>query len=372
MNAVMNKEEADVAVIGGGPAGATAARLLARSGKDTVLVEKDLDYDKPCGGGITSSVFSDFDLPGELIKKEVRLLRIIAPSGHTQEVSLEEASLAIVQRKQFDRALRDLSVKEGARLLHGRLKTLRPAQKKWLLDIDTPQGPVTLQAARIVAADGVNSRVRQLVCNSLPARLFCAYSLVETLDMDHCEFRFGTRYSPGYYSWIFPACSGASIGTASVDSRKARHYLDNCLKAKGIVEGKAKGYFIPLWQGDLYEKKGVFFIGDAAGQVMPMSFEGIYYAMKAGQFVHEAIVLNKPALYKKLFLKRFKKRFLFMKALQAFFLKNDASAERLVRMHSSEEVRRLSLNIWLGTEEDKITLRAYTRILGNIIRSYQE
>ena len=52
----------DVVVIGGGPAGATAARYLSRHGGRVALVEKDLNYAKPCGGGVPSTAFEEFGI----------------------------------------------------------------------------------------------------------------------------------------------------------------------------------------------------------------------------------------------------------------------------------------------------------------------
>lgn len=52
-----------VAVVGGGPAGASAAEVLAKAGIETYLFERKLDNVKPCGGAIPLCMISEFDIP---------------------------------------------------------------------------------------------------------------------------------------------------------------------------------------------------------------------------------------------------------------------------------------------------------------------
>ena len=60
-----------VAVIGGGPAGASAAEFLAKSGLETVLIERKMDNCKPCGGAIPLCMVEEFDLPEEIVDRKV-------------------------------------------------------------------------------------------------------------------------------------------------------------------------------------------------------------------------------------------------------------------------------------------------------------
>lgn len=59
----------DVAVIGGGPSGAIAAAVLAKAGISAVLIERNLDNVKPCGGAIPLGLIEEFDIPADLVEK---------------------------------------------------------------------------------------------------------------------------------------------------------------------------------------------------------------------------------------------------------------------------------------------------------------
>ncbi|MCY7321564.1 MAG: FAD-dependent monooxygenase, partial [Phormidesmis sp. CAN_BIN36] len=65
-----------VAVVGGGPAGSSAAEILAKAGIETYLIERKLDNVKPCGGAIPLCMVSEFDLPDRIIDRKVRKMKM--------------------------------------------------------------------------------------------------------------------------------------------------------------------------------------------------------------------------------------------------------------------------------------------------------
>lgn len=107
------KLSAKILVVGGGPAGAIAAKSLAGRGLEVILLERNLSLEKPCGGGIPSSAFDEFAIPKEVIKREVKSIRIVSPIGEQLDIELKGGSLAIVARWEFDRVLRYEAEKEG-------------------------------------------------------------------------------------------------------------------------------------------------------------------------------------------------------------------------------------------------------------------
>ncbi len=70
-----------VAVVGSGPAGSSAAEVLAKAGIETYLFERKLDNAKPCGGAIPLCMVEEFDLPQKIIDRQVKKMKMISPSN---------------------------------------------------------------------------------------------------------------------------------------------------------------------------------------------------------------------------------------------------------------------------------------------------
>ena len=118
----------------------------------------------------------------------------------------------------------------------------------------------------------------------------------------------------------------------------------------------------------MYNKNKILFAGDSAGQVLPLTYEGIYYAMKAGDFAARAIIENRVDNYKKMWRSGFQKRFMLMSALRDHFLKDDASAGRLVAMHRRPEIQEASLKLWIMKDNSRTSLASYVRLFGKLLR----
>jgi geranylgeranyl diphosphate/geranylgeranyl-bacteriochlorophyllide a reductase len=221
----------------------------------------------------------------------------------------------------------------------------------------------------IIAADGVNSRVRaSLGIKPLPA-LLTASATVKGPDAEFCEFWFGASQAPYSYSWAFPTQEGLSVGTGTLDPKKINLLFEKFLQRSGMVySGKKQIYKIPVWQGVLFNRHNVLFAGDAAGQVLPLSYEGIYYAMKAGELAARAVSEGKAGHYKKMWKGRFQKRFMLLDKLKNYFLKNDDSAERLIALHQRPEIQKASLLLWLRKDTKKQSLLNYIRLFGKFLR----
>ncbi len=351
--------------MGGGPAGSTAARFLAAHGMDTLLVERDFRFVKACGGGIPSTVFREAGIPETPVKKHVRTLRVVSPKGDTLNVKLDGGSIAIIERGDFDRVLRAEAERSGARLLEAEFRHFEDRGRTVTaqLAVDGPSHPMTVRADYVIAADGVNSRVRaDLGIRPSPA-VFTLSEKIKGEESDACEFWFGSSHAPRCYSWVFPQREGISAGTGAVGEASIRNLWQRFLARRGLKsEGPPKGYRIPLWQGDLYHSGRILFVGDAAGQVMPFTCEGIYYAIKSGELAATAVLAGKAGDYKKLWEKRFQRRFALMKRLWAYFLKSDSRAEKIVRIHKRPEVLELSQALWLRKDLSKGSFLSYVDI----------
>lgn len=356
-----------VLIVGGGPAGSIAGRLLAKNNFDVILLERNINFNKPCGGGVPTSIFKEFDLPKDLIKKEVRTIKIVSPKGNELDIELEGGSLSIIERSEFDKAIREEAKKNGAIIIEGEFFSL-DYKKNYIAKVNANGNILEIETEYIIGADGVNSKVRKCIGVKQISRLFTAYERIRNISIDKCEFWFGSAHAPGFYSWVFPSSQGISIGTGSTEPKKVLEYLRLFKQRRRIdIGGERRVYSIPIWDGRLYNKDKILFAGDSAGHVLPLTYEGIYYSMKSGELAGEAIIEGRANNYKKMWKSKFYKRFLLMDRLRKYFLKNDQSIERLVELHRNPDIQQASMRLWLAKDSSKESLLNYIKYFGRFL-----
>ena len=119
-----HEEIFDFVVVGGGPAGATAADDLASRGRKVALLDRSGRI-KPCGGAIPPRLIRDFAIPSHLLKARVRLATMISPKGQSVDMPIDGGGfVGMVDRDSFDEWLRDRAAKSGATRLVGRYKKI--------------------------------------------------------------------------------------------------------------------------------------------------------------------------------------------------------------------------------------------------------
>ncbi|AZV47253.1 geranylgeranyl reductase [Nautilia sp. PV-1] len=321
-----------IVIIGGGPAGSTAARALAPY-HDVTIVQNRPDFDKPCGGGVKTKIFDEFSIPKSLIKHSLDHVYMIYKNDKIK-IDLNGENLSIVKRAEFDEKLRNLAVQAGAKILYGRFKTFQ--NKKAV--IKTREKDILLEYDILIAADGVNSTVRKAVNISQIPSTITHYARTDGYKVKTCEFFFDFNIGGEYYAWAFPHENLTHLGTVSRKNfENLCHYLNLSLKPKG--------YKIPTWERDIIiQKENIYFVGDAAGQVMPLSFEGIYYAIKSADLLANCILENKN--YPNEWNKRFFKEFSLMKKLEA--LNKTFIRGFVVKAHKLKLIQNFSVKMWLG------------------------
>lgn len=357
---------AKVLVIGGGPAGATSAGILAENGIDVILLERNPSFVKPCGGGVPLSAFEEFGIPKAVIKKEVKIIRMVSPIGERLDIELRGGSLAIVERGEFDRALRNEAEEQGTKVIEGEFIRIL-GYKPYRVEANIGEAKAEIVSEYIIAADGVNSKVRTAL-GIKSQSFFTVSERIKGVETDFCEFWFGSSHAPNFYSWVFPTADGVSAGTGSFKPGNVGVLFKRFMERRGITsEGQKRIYRLPIWKGNLYNKGKIIFAGDSAGQVLPLAYEGIYYAMKAGEFAAGAIIEEKADNYKKMWKARFQKRFTLMNKLRNYFLKDDDSAERLVVLHKRPEVQATSMKLWLRKDSSREGVKDYIRLFGKFL-----
>ena len=372
-----------VVVIGGGPAGATAARVLAQGGVETVLLERDLHRAKPCGGGIPWVTFQEFRLDPSVVERRVDRLEIVAPSGLRVAIPLGENALAMVQRQVFDASLRRLASQAGAAVIQGHAFAFRWKDKG--VEVRYRQGRriQRLEADWMIGADGATSQVARALGLGIAAVVVAVQEWVawEPREEDPlgrtCQFWYGSELSPDFYAWVFPKGNALTLGTGGRRSTAGR--LDRCLEVlKARLESgrlgkrlRREAFPIPTRWREPWAAHRTLRVGDAAGFVMPTSGEGIYYAMKSGAMAAEAILSGgDPArTYARAWRRTYRRRYQVMARLQELFYRDDAWRERLVRIHRRPDVQAVSMDLWLKKD---LSARALLRYVGVLRRALGE
>ena len=285
-----------IAIVGAGPAGATAARLLASKGARVTLLEaRRLPRPKLCGGGLTPKA-QRLVPPSALETVERRVHRVELRGGHFPAVHLDvsEAEIAMVERGRFDFALTQAAAAAGAEVRDGE-RVEGGEEDAGGVTLTTRTGRLRVDA--VVAADGDPSGIARRLGLGGPATrhalaLEVDLPLASDLPPDTAVLAFGVR---GGYAWYFPKGDHANVGAGSyreTDPTALKEVLARFARSVGLDtgEGKIAGHWIPqgLRRGALASPR-VLLAGDAAATADPLFGEGIAYAIVSGIVAAQAI-----------------------------------------------------------------------------------
>ncbi len=311
----------DVAIIGAGPSGASAAFHLAKNGIKTVIIEKEtLPRYKTCGGGFVYRGRRNlpFDI-SEIVEKEFHTVDIYLGESLHFRTHREQPTISMVMRDSFDNLLVEKAKELGVTLLQDhKVENLDFSDKK--IQITTSKQSIT--ASFVIAADGALSPTAKLAGWTTDTRkLIPALEYeVEVSEEDYerlkNEVRFDIDAIPFGYAWSFPKKNHLSLGVASARRTKINlkkfynEYLET-LGIKKIINQTQHGFQIPVApRTDGFVKNNVFLIGDAAGFADPITAEGISNAIYSGLLAAESIAeaeLN-SAEAEKLYLEKINKK----------------------------------------------------------------
>lgn len=348
-----SEHQADVIVVGAGPAGSTTAYHLARSGLDVLLLEKTaFPREKVCGDGLTPRAVKQLVGMGIDVSEEAGWLRNkglrIIGGGHRLQLDWPELASypdygLVRKRDDFDEQLARQAEKAGARL-HERCNVGDPIldASGRIVGVEAKLGedrqPAVFKAPVVVAADGNSTRLslkmglhrREDRPMGVAVR---TYFTSPRHDDDYLESwlelwdRRGPedRLLPGY-GWIFGMGDGTSnVGLGILNSSSAFRELDwrEVLKAWCASMPEEWGYTpdnmttpirgaaLPMaFNRKPHYTRGLLLVGDAGGMVNPFNGEGIAYAMESGEMAADVIVQaqsRQTAAQRELALRRYPK-----------------------------------------------------------------
>ena len=382
-----NETTYDIAVIGGGPAGAIAAWEAARQGKTTLLLDRGGRI-KPCGGAIPPRAFEEFELPDSLLAARANCARMISPEGREVDMPIN-GYVGMVDREHFDEWLRERAETAGATRATGRFMRITRrddgrvdiAYRARAATRDMPE--TTVVARAVVGADGARSSVaRQTIAGAEDIPFVAAYHEIVAsppagtagFDGARCDVYYQGKLSPDFYAWVFPHGEQTSVGVGTaIKGFSMRQAIEDLRASTGMAESTTihrEGAPIPLKPLKRWDDgHNVVLAGDAAGGVAPASGEGIYYALLSGRLAAEAVIafcetgqVKQLARARKRFMRAHGRVFWILRQMQRFWYINDKRRERFVNICRDPDVQHLTWEAYMHKRLVKARPLAHFRI----------
>ena len=312
--------DCDVLIVGAGPAGSAAARVLAAAGRNVVIVDKaSFPRDKCCGDGLTTLALRELEAigfdPGDVPSwTQVGSAWLRSPSGRVVEVPLvgDGQFAAVTPRIELDDALLHHARAGGATVLDGHAFVRIVEDGADAISVEVA-GIGVVRARYVIAADGMWSPVRKAIGVGEPGYLgewhgFRQYATnVTGPAKDRLYVWFDADLLPGY-AWSFPLPDGrANVGFGLLRNgpRKVadmktiwpdlleRAHVRAALGQDAAMEGRHTAWPIPARIDSVTLASGrVMFVGDAASATDALTGEGIGQALLTGRLAAEAIIAS--------------------------------------------------------------------------------
>ena len=295
-----------IAIVGGGPAGALVAAELAGAGREVLLFDEKLAWEKPCGGGVTDKALTrwPFLRDAAVQRNLVTDCELIAPSGRKASFQLDR-QIAIFSRLALNGLMLERAREAGAGIIRERVIEIGGGPGEWMLRA----GPGSYRADFIVLAAGARDPFRRQFAGEMGPENFIVAAGYYIPGTHHTV---QVKFLPGLqgYIWVFPRADHFSVGIcgnmSGRNTAELRKTLEACLPEFGLSMDDAGANFyahiIPSYTVNALRNvrlcgKGWAVIGDAAGFVDAITGEGISYALQSAELLSEALMHDAPETY---------------------------------------------------------------------------
>jgi digeranylgeranylglycerophospholipid reductase len=294
--------ECDVVVVGAGPAGSMAARSAAENGAGVIILEEHSRVGHPvfCAEGLSLNGIKDAGVEPvpPIVSQEITRARVYAPNMEFVELTSSDWKGYNLNRDAFDRALAENAVRAGAELLLDTRATRVVKEGNLVTGVDaiSEGDELKVRSKVVIGADGYSSVVRKTagLGRWFPDVVTCAQFRLGGLNLDESgvnDFLLGSNVAPGGYAWVFPKSSSVAnvgLGVRRIHTAPPIEYLKRFVDSDPRFEGAeillVSGGICPV-SGTLDEivGDGLMLVGDAAGQLVPMTGAGVHSGVEAGK-----------------------------------------------------------------------------------------
>jgi len=302
----------NVAVVGGGPAGAFLALQLASAGLPVTVFDNSHPREKPCGGLLSEGSLALTPVDGLKSANEITHLRFRSPFGREFRVRHPRRQVS-VSRAEYDASILARAVAAGAVHRDSRVRAVVRHEREWEVrsDVGSYAFPI------VCGADGVRSVVARATGRLLPAADlgwtvgFFSSALPKSRDI---LIRFGDHVG---YCWVIPRSDHASIGGGAplLSRDRLLHAFHEFLGEIGLERAYHQSdqkfsWMIPFARSTSFihqPRAGAdwLLVGDAAGFCDPLTGEGIRLALESANLAAQAIISGNLPLYDSLWRRLF-------------------------------------------------------------------
>jgi digeranylgeranylglycerophospholipid reductase len=302
----MRHISSDVVVVGAGPTGSLVARTAAENGVNVLLLEEHPKVGLPiyCAEGLSQKGIEDAGLKPEppIVCQEILKARIYAPDKNYVDLTSSRGRGFTLNRNAFDSALAEKAVMAGAELRTSTRVTdvIREGDEIVGVRALDDDGSLEVRSKVVIGADGHASTVRirsgflRWFADVIPCAQFKLGGL-ELENPENSEFYVGRKIAPGGYAWVFPKSS--EVANVGVGVRKyndgppidyLRKFVDSDPRFRDAEILLVNGGLCPTSGTiDRIVDNGVMLVGDAAGQLIPLTGAGIQTGIDAGKIAGE-------------------------------------------------------------------------------------
>lgn len=278
----------DVIVVGGGPAGCAVARDLAGAGYRVLVAEEHSRIGEPlqCSGLISARTLKLSGVSTGVVLNHLHGARVHAPGGRVLELAGNRAYALAVDRVAFDRELARQALDSGAEIVKNLRVTGLGYIEGGVAVATAGSSPERLLTCRLViGADGHKSLVSRWL--GLPrlswVYMFAAEVELPASDGHMVDIFLGNEVAPGWFGWVIPTGPGrARVGTGA-PYRPRRYFQKLTERHPELFAGmrllRCTGGRVPVGLPSHTYGAHALLVGDAAGQVKPISGGGLYLGL---------------------------------------------------------------------------------------------
>jgi len=294
----------EIAIVGGGPAGSLCGERLASAGGFAVTIfDERLAWEKPCGGGLTHKAIEayPFLLDAPQPKKIIHTAELISSRGDRARFEMNHP-IVIYARKVLNGLLLDRATAAGCSVVCSRVTSVDTGGARVQLKV----GGEERSSDFVVLAAGARNHLLPETTALGAGDLEMTLGYFVPTEEDILKVKFLKKFEG--YLWSFPRADHLSVGICAKmgqnSSRQLRQRLNAFTAEEKIPMAGAKFYshVLPSPQAQTLRGRRIAgenwaMAGDAAACVDPVTGEGLYYALRSGDLLAQAIVEGRPQTY---------------------------------------------------------------------------